>query len=604
MRDLRLYKRAAFVNARFQSVHKRCPPLDLSETTTDEQAELTRISRALTPDFTILGELGRGGMGVVYLAVDVNLEREVAIKVLPPNLAREAGVRDRFLREARTAAKLSHQNIVPVYRADEMGGVVFFVMRHVDGESLADRLGAAGTLSPLEVTRLLKPVALALDYAHSRGVIHRDIKPENILLERGSDTPVVTDFGIARLMEAAPQTSTGMVLGTVHYMSPEQVMAEHVDGRSDVYSLGVVGYRALTGHFPFDNRTATAVLVDHVTKDAPKLGDVAPDVPRAMAAVIDRCLARDAAARYQTAAALATALEEAGRDVARSTPTARYPGSKTDLIPALDSPPEIISEREAKAIWSRAAELQAETGVQPSIRSLPASLGPPTVADRRTLTSGYRMSDVREAANEVGIPERYVARAQEELGLAAVDDVRIPSRTKTEGRIVATKPPRTNIWIGAPSAIIYEIEVPTELRADTFELLVNMIQRTMGDPGHVSTLGRSLHWASVHQQRRLQISMVPRGGRTIIRADERLQPLIGGLFGGIIGGGGGGLGGGLMLPLGIAITHSPVVGVGAFGATAIAAYFTARGIYSKVRKAREQDLRNLVDELAAQITGD
>ena len=146
---------------------ERTTALD-TQPTTDEQAELTRISQALDPDFKILGELGRGGMGVVYLAVDVNLEREVAIKVLPSHLAREPGVRDRFLREARTAARLTHPNIVPVYRADEMGGVVFFVMRHVDGESLADRLAKTHTLSPLEVTRLMKPVALALDYAHDR----------------------------------------------------------------------------------------------------------------------------------------------------------------------------------------------------------------------------------------------------------------------------------------------------------------------------------------------------------------------------------------------------------------------------------------------------
>src|SRR6185437_17003870 len=127
-----------------------------------------------------------------------------------------------------------------------------------------------------------------------------DIKPENILLERGSDSPVVTDFGIARLMEAAPQTATGQVLGTVLYMSPEQVMAERVDGRSDVYSLGVVGYKALTSSLPFENRTATAVLVDRVTKDAPKVRTVAAEIPEALAGVIDRCLARDPGARYQT----------------------------------------------------------------------------------------------------------------------------------------------------------------------------------------------------------------------------------------------------------------------------------------------------------------
>src|SRR6202521_4224504 len=208
----------------------------MESSTTQHESELTLNARALAPDFKVLGELGRGGMGIVHLAVDVNLDREVAIKVLPAYLTEPSGVRDRFLREARTSAKLSHPNIVPVYRADEKDGVVFFVMRHVDGESLADRLASHGAMAPLDSARMLQQVALALDYAHARGVIHRDIKPENILLERGTNSAVVTDFGIARLMEAAPATATGQVLGTVHYMSPEQVLGERLDGRSDVYS--------------------------------------------------------------------------------------------------------------------------------------------------------------------------------------------------------------------------------------------------------------------------------------------------------------------------------------------------------------------------------
>src|SRR6202162_2158213 len=198
--------------------------------TTEHQSELPLNARALAPDFKVLGERGRGGMGIVDLAIDVNLDREVAIKVLPANLTETSGVRDRFLREARTAAKLSHPNIVPVYRADEKDGVAFFVMRHVDGESLAQRLTSHGPLAPLDAAHMLQQVALALGYAHARGVIHRDVKPENILLERGSDFAVVTDFGIARLMEAAPATATGQVLGTVPYMSHAQGLGERVHG--------------------------------------------------------------------------------------------------------------------------------------------------------------------------------------------------------------------------------------------------------------------------------------------------------------------------------------------------------------------------------------
>ena len=577
--------------------------MDLSANTPDEQLELTRIKGALAPDFNVLGELGRGGMGVVYLAVDVNLDREVAIKVLPPYLAREPGVRDRFLREARTAAKLTHPHIVAVYRADELGGVVFFVMRHVDGESLADRLARTATLSPLEVARIMEEVAQSLDYAHGRGVVHRDIKPENILLERTSGTAIVTDFGIARLIEGAPQTATGTILGTVNYMSPEQVMAERVDGRSDVYSLGVVGFKALTGYLPFENRTATAVLVDRVTRDPPKVGTVAPHVPQVMAEIVDRCLAREADARFQSAGALATSLREAAGVIQQSTPATGYSATRSDLIAPTDSSPEIISEREANAIWSRAAQLQAETGVQPALRTLPSVIGPPTASDRRSLTSGYRLSEVRAAADEVGIPARYVDRAQKEM-LATATDSALAEKPSRKAVVVRSAAPRKNPWVGAPTSIIYEVEVPREVRADRFEDLVNTIQRTLGDPGHVSTLGRTLNFALVHQQRRLQISVVPRHGQTTIRVDERLSPIVGGIFGGVVGGAGGGIGGGMALPLTLAITHSALAGFGAFGAAALSAYLGARAIFRTVRKGRERQLIELVDELAYQIAND
>lgn len=574
-----------------------------------ETSELTLNARALAPDFKVLGELGRGGMGIVYLAIDVNLDREVAIKVLPAYLTEPSGVRDRFLREARTAAKLSHPNIVPVYRADEKDGVVFFVMRHVDGESLAERLASHGAMAPLEAARMMQQVALALDYAHARGVIHRDIKPENILLERGTNSAVVTDFGIARLMEAAPATATGQVLGTVHYMSPEQVLGERVDGRSDVYSLGVVGFKTVTGQLPFDSRSATAVLVEHVTKEPPKVRSIGPGVPEALAAIIDRCLAKDRAARYQSAGELAGALDDATRLIPRASGTSLATESKE---------PRILSEREAKALWSRAAELQSETGVQTSLRSPPPSLGPPTVEDRRTLTSGYRLVDVRDAATEVGIPERYIARAQSELGLSSVaqptersSNVGIrtaegpagPQRRTWPGKTVARTGWRQNILLGAPTSIVCEVEVPKEAGAEDLEVLALMIQRAIGDPGHVSSLGKSLHWSAAQQQRRLQISIVPRKGRTTIRADERLHPLIGGLFGGIVGGGGGGVGGGIGMPLGIALWHSPLAGLGLFGAATFGAFLTARTLFVSIRGRRELELGDLLDEMATHIVG-
>jgi eukaryotic-like serine/threonine-protein kinase len=213
--------------------------------------EQASITAALSGQYEIEREIGRGGMGVVYLARDLRLDRMVAVKTLPSALAGDESVRERFLREARTAARLTHPNIVPIHRADEIGGQVFFVMGFVDGDSLAAKL-ADGPLSPRESVPILRDVAVALGYAHDRGVVHRDVKTENILLDAVTRRAMVTDFGIARVAAAAPLTATGQVLGTVYYLSPEQVADENVDARSDIYSLGVVGYVMLSGRFPFD----------------------------------------------------------------------------------------------------------------------------------------------------------------------------------------------------------------------------------------------------------------------------------------------------------------------------------------------------------------
>jgi len=223
-----------------------------------------RFAAALAGQYELEREIGRGGMGIVYLARDARLDRRVAIKTLPPHLANDTVVRERFLREARTAARLSHPNIVPIHRADEIGGHVFFVMGFVDGESLAQRIRRLGVVDPREVLRVLTDVASALAYAHGSGVIHRDVKAENILLDAKTGRAMVTDFGIARMAEAAPLTATGQLLGTVYYVSPEQVSGERVDARTDIYSLGVVGFLALSGKFPFDAALASAVLIAHL----------------------------------------------------------------------------------------------------------------------------------------------------------------------------------------------------------------------------------------------------------------------------------------------------------------------------------------------------
>ncbi|MDQ6827996.1 MAG: serine/threonine protein kinase [Gemmatimonadota bacterium] len=543
--------------------------------------DLSRHARALAPDFQLEREIGRGGMGVVYLALDVRLDRHVAVKVLPDMLTESATIRDRFLREARTAARLSHPNIVPIYRADEKDGVVFFVMRYVDGESLAERIARRGTLPATEAASLLREVALALDYANGRSVVHRDIKPENIVIERGSEEPMVTDFGIARVMEAAPATATGQVLGTVHYMSPEQVLGEQLDGRSDLYSLGVVGFRALTGALPFNADTATAVLVSHVTKAAPKVLDVAPGVPPALAAIIDRCLMKDRDARFASGAEMAKAIDEAAGEIARHTAE-------------IAQTPPVVSAREAEAVWKRAAELQAETGLQQSLRSPAQPLAPSTDEDRRSLTSGYKFENVRDAAAEAGIPQRYVDRAASDLGLATATNA-----GSSLGFTVET--PKQNIWAGSPMSIFYEVEVPFEASPEDYELFVDMIRRKVGEPSNVSTLGRTLLWSVGDQQRKLQLTIATRAGRTTIRADERLKPLAGALFGGIVGGVGGGVGSVLGVPLGAGALHSVFAGLGMFAAVVASALLFARRRFRVVRSKREADLRSVVDAIADQI---
>lgn len=265
------------------------------------------LQEAVAGRYSLERELGRGGMGVVYLARDVSLDRLVAIKLLPPALASRPALRDRFLREARLAARLSHPNIVPIHAVEEQGGLVWFVMAYVPGESLGARLRARGSLPPGEAARLLRDIAWALGYAHHQGVVHRDVKPDNILLEAGGRRALIADFGIA-----APAEQDGEVVGTIAYLSPEQATGERVDGRSDIYALGVVGYYALSARLPYPV-TSLAELVERQLAGAPvPLGQAAPHVPRALCRTLDRCLAPLPSARFQTGEELAGALEQLG----------------------------------------------------------------------------------------------------------------------------------------------------------------------------------------------------------------------------------------------------------------------------------------------------
>jgi len=282
--------------------------------------EFIALQQALVGRYSLERELGRGGMGIVFLARDVALDRLVAIKLLPPNLAAQPELRSRFLREAQTAAKLSHPNIIPIYQVEEKGDLVWFVMMYVEGDTLGQRLRAKGPLPPAHGVRMLQEVAWALAYAHLRGIVHRDVKPDNILLDTATGRALVSDFGIARATEISGSTAVGEVLGTAQYMSPEQACGERVDGRSDLYSLGCVGFLTLSGKLPFDAPDMPSLLAQQITKPAPPLSTVAPGVPTRVAQAVDRCLAKAPGERWATGEEFAEALAESTA-VIREVPT-------------------------------------------------------------------------------------------------------------------------------------------------------------------------------------------------------------------------------------------------------------------------------------------
>ncbi|MEO5814367.1 MAG: serine/threonine-protein kinase [Gemmatimonadaceae bacterium] len=271
---------------------------------------LDRLVVAVGTQYLVDAEIGRGGMAVVYRATDLRLHRRVAIKVLPPELAFNADVRERFLREAQTSARLAHPSIVPIYTVDEREGIVYFVMALVDGESLAQRLVREPRLPIADARTLLAGVADALAYAHSQGVVHRDVKPDNIMLDMTTGRPMVTDFGIARAAQGDTRlTVTGVAIGTPAYMSPEQALGEReLDGRSDIYSLGIIGYQLLAGETPFKASNTPAMLVKHVSESPRPLAQLRPDVPPVLGHAIARALAKKPEDRWVDAAAFRDAI--------------------------------------------------------------------------------------------------------------------------------------------------------------------------------------------------------------------------------------------------------------------------------------------------------
>ncbi|HEX9579523.1 MAG TPA: serine/threonine-protein kinase [Gemmatimonadales bacterium] len=352
--------------------------------------EYLALQEVLAGRYSIERELGRGGMGIVLLARDVALDRPVAIKLLPPHLAAGRDARDRFLNEARTAAGLSHPNIVPIHLVEARGELVYFVMGYVDGETLRERVERSGPLTPRLAMKLLQEVAWALGYAHQRGVIHRDVKPDNIMIERATDRALVTDFGIALGLTEQEGPADGIV-GTARYMSPEQACGEPVDARSDLYSLGGTFFYALTGRAPFEGSNLPAIMAKQVAEPAPLLQRVRPEVPAKLASVIDRCLLKAPAARFQVSDDVARVVGEARGREFRAPPLVRA----------------FIRNAQVSTMVLLATSIAGET-VTAGQTGVSVSFGGPGIIGsilvfqlvmvaRRLLKDGYAFGDIRAA---------------------------------------------------------------------------------------------------------------------------------------------------------------------------------------------------------------
>ena len=337
----------------------------------NDNSLMGRLSRALGTAYTVDSEIGRGGMGVVYNARDERLKRRVAIKVLPPELAFREEIRLRFLREAETAARLSHPHIVPIFSVGEgPDGLVYFVMAYVDGEPLSGKLQRRGTLPPEEVRRIMLETVDALGAAHAVGIVHRDVKPDNILLEGSRGRVMVTDFGIAKALSSATGggtlTGTGVAIGTPHYMSPEQALGEReIDGRSDLYSLGVVGYQMLVGELPFSAPTVPGLLMKQITEEAPDITAKRSDCPAELSACVMRCLDKDPEKRWPTADALRRALESRSTPAFRPAPrpvTNRMTGGGLGSRPAPQGRAPLPVPRSPDVGRGRAARRQRDRG--------------------------------------------------------------------------------------------------------------------------------------------------------------------------------------------------------------------------------------------------
>jgi serine/threonine protein kinase len=304
--------------------------------------------------YSVESVLGRGGMGVVYLARQRSPDRKVALKLIAPAFAGDEAFRRRFLRESAAAAAIDHPHIRPVYDAGESEGVLFLAMRLVDGEDLREILRASERLESERVLAIVGQIGGALDAAHARGLVHRDVKPGNILVERqrevdGTDFCYLTDFGVSiwTTSSAGTMTTAGHMVGSVNYAAPEQIEGTRVDARADLYSLGCVLYECLTGHAPFAGRSAPGTLYAHMHEEPPRPSSLRPDLPAAVDTVVGRALAKDPSARHASCRELTLDLRAA------------LSGGTSLAEPVAEPPPPIRVRWRARPLWIATAIVTA-----------------------------------------------------------------------------------------------------------------------------------------------------------------------------------------------------------------------------------------------------
>jgi len=342
----------------------------------DEDGSRKRLQRAVGSDYLVGPLIGRGGFAEVFEAEDTRLGRRVAIKVVRPDLLTSDKLLERFQREARAMAGLRHPNVMEIYTVGEGDGVAFFVMPMIDGESLHERIERLGPLPLDEVRRILVAAAGALDAAHKSGTIHRDVKPDNILLEGERGRVLITDFGIAKALEdeTTAITGSGIFVGTPRYMSPEQATGDHLDHRSDIYSLGVVAFQMIAGRLPFEAKGVQALIAKHLTEQPPPLWTLRSECPERLARVVEKCLAKDPGERWDSLADMVSVLEGTrempapptrigvpGLEAGRAPPGAGDAATVADAVDALEAPLEAF-RRAALGVAAGLAVLVALDG--------------------------------------------------------------------------------------------------------------------------------------------------------------------------------------------------------------------------------------------------